>query len=117
MSAGRDLLARVWTELEADPRILDDVEDPSLPVPLPSHLSTGDLAWSSVAAATLAAGGHPSSLDPDRIAVAYRSDRVLTIDGAAPPVWSPFSGFWRTADGWIRTPAPRGGPAQRAAPE
>lgn len=103
MSAGRDLLARVWTELDADPRILDDVEDPSLPVPLPSHLSTGDLAWSSVAAATLAAGGHPSSLDPDRIAVAYRSDRVLTIDGAAPPVWSPFSGFWRTADGWIRT--------------
>lgn len=103
MSAGRELLSRVWSEVEADSRVLDDVEDPSLPVPLPSRLSTGDLAWASVAAATLAAGRHPSSLDPDRIAVAYRSDRVLTIDGAAPPVWSPFSGFWRTADGWIRT--------------
>lgn len=41
--------------------------------------------------------------DPDRIAVAYRSDRVLTIDGVAPEVWSPYSGFWSTSDGWIRT--------------
>ncbi|MCK2037245.1 CoA transferase [Microbacterium sp. SSW1-49] len=37
------------------------------------------------------------------MAAAYRSDRVLTIDGTAPPVWSPFSGFWRTLDGWVRT--------------
>jgi hypothetical protein len=51
----------------------------------------------------LAAGQSPASLDPERIAIAYRSDRVLTIDGAAPPVWSAYSGFWRTADGWIRT--------------
>ncbi|WP_223628573.1 CoA transferase [Microbacterium sp. EST19A] len=103
MSAGRELLSRVWAELEADPRVLDDVVDRSVSVPLPSRLSTGGLAGASVGAATLAAGRPPSSLDPDRIAVAYRSDRVLTIDGAAPPVWSPFSGFWRAADGWIRT--------------
>ncbi len=44
-----------------------------------------------------------ADLDPERIAVAFRSDRVLRIDGAAPPVWSPFSGFWPTSHGWVRT--------------
>jgi hypothetical protein len=51
----------------------------------------------------LSAGCSPALLDPARIAIAYRSDRVLTIDGTAPPVWSPFSGFWPTRDGWVRT--------------
>ncbi len=51
----------------------------------------------------LAAGRSPATIDPHRVAVAYRSDRFLTLDGAAPSVWSPFSGFWRTTDGWIRT--------------
>ncbi|MFK3678686.1 CoA transferase [Microbacterium sp. NPDC090218] len=72
-------------------------------VPLPSRLATADLAWASVCAATVSAGHSPDLLDPTRIAIAYRSDRVLTIDGATPPVWSPFSGFWPSADGWIRT--------------
>lgn len=35
--------------------------------------------------------------------MAYRSDRLLRIDGEAPSVWSPFSGFWRATDGWLRT--------------
>ncbi|PCE16065.1 carnitine dehydratase [Microbacterium sp. SZ1] len=39
------------------------------------------------------------------MAMSYRSDRVLTIDRAAPTVWAPLSGFWQTADGWIRTHA------------
>lgn len=43
---------------------------------------------------------HP---DADRIATAYRSDRVLRVDGRAPQVWSHYSGFWRAADGWLRT--------------
>lgn len=51
----------------------------------------------------LAAGRPPAALDPDRVALSFRSDRVLTIDGVAPPVWSDYSGFWRTADGWVRT--------------
>ncbi|KQQ66304.1 carnitine dehydratase [Microbacterium sp. Leaf320] len=37
------------------------------------------------------------------MSIAYRSDRVLTIDGKAPGVWSAYSGFWRSADGWVRT--------------
>jgi hypothetical protein len=83
----------------------DDISEPTRPsaVPLPSRLSVGELAWASVGAAMLAAGRSPADIDPQRVATAYRSDRVLTIDGAAPPVWSPYSGFWSTSDGWIRT--------------
>lgn len=71
-------------------------------VPLPSKLAVGDLAWSSVAAFAGAAGIR-APLDPASIALAYRSDRLLTVDGLAPDVWSPLSGFWRTRDGWVRT--------------
>lgn len=72
-------------------------------VPLPSRLATGELAHSSVAAVALVAGLDPQALQPERIAAAYRSDRLLTIDGNTPPVWSPLSGFWQTSDGWVRT--------------
>lgn len=51
------------------------------------------------------ASGPPSSPEPGLVAAAYRSDRHLRIDGRSPEVWSPLSGFWRTADGWIRTHA------------
>ncbi|MFJ4225448.1 CoA transferase [Microbacterium sp. NPDC089695] len=72
-------------------------------VPLPSRLSVGDLAAASVAAASLAAGLEPALIDGVRVAAAYRSDRLFALDGTAPPVWSPYSGFWRTDDGSIRT--------------
>lgn len=35
--------------------------------------------------------------------MAYRSDRLLRIDGEPVSAWSRFSGFWRTNDGWLRT--------------
>ncbi|MFS0913105.1 CoA transferase [Microbacterium sp. 179-I 3D2 NHS] len=101
--AGARLLARVWSEIGGDPDRLVGVAPPPVAPPLPSRLATGSLAWAGVAAATLAAGRDARRLDPDRIALAYRSDRVLTVDGSTPPVWSPLSGFWRTVDGWIRT--------------
>lgn len=99
--AGVDLLARVQRELGLAGA--EVVSPPHRAVHLPSRLATADLAWASVSAAMLAAGRSPASLDPERIATAYRSDRVLTISGEAPPVWSAYSGFWRTSDGWIRT--------------
>ncbi|WP_175987478.1 CoA transferase [Microbacterium tenebrionis] len=74
------------------------------PIPLPSRLATGELARASVTAVLRAAGlDRTSTLDADRIALAYRSDRVFRIDGTMPEVWSPYSGFWRSADGWMRT--------------
>jgi crotonobetainyl-CoA:carnitine CoA-transferase CaiB-like acyl-CoA transferase len=99
--AGIAVLDRVRDELGFSREHGSSPEHPG--VPLPSHLATGELAWASVGAVALAIGGSPASLDPERVATAYRSDRFLTIDGAAPPVWSPFSGFWRTSDGWVRT--------------
>ncbi|MDQ0729066.1 crotonobetainyl-CoA:carnitine CoA-transferase CaiB-like acyl-CoA transferase [Microbacterium sp. W4I20] len=102
MSA-RLLLSQLWEELGEDAGVLDSVMEPSTPVPLHSRLATGQLAWASVALAVLASHNDPAMIDPVRIATAYRSDRVLRIDGQAPPVWSPLSGFWETDDGWVRT--------------
>ena len=83
---------------------MNEIPGPTYPVPLPSRLATGDLAWASVASVLLAAGTETTAaLDPDRIALAYRSDRLFRIDGETPDVWSPYSGFWRAADGWLRT--------------
>lgn len=97
----RPLLVRLLQEL--------GIPAPELPptpeVPLPSRLSTGSLAWTAVAVAACAVGTDLRALHPDRIAAAYRSDRLLNVDGSAPDVWSPLSGFWRTADGWVRTHA------------
>ncbi|MFT4258086.1 CoA transferase [Microbacterium sp.] len=71
-------------------------------VPLASRLSTAQFALSSVSAFATAAGiRHP--LDPERIAIAYQSDRVFAVDGAVPEVWSAYSRFWECADGWMRT--------------
>jgi crotonobetainyl-CoA:carnitine CoA-transferase CaiB-like acyl-CoA transferase len=101
ISPGAALLDRVRILL--DLRRIDGALDVHAAVPLPSRLATGELAWASVAAAMLSAGRSPAVIDSHRVATAYRSDRVLSVDGIAPPVWSPYSGFWRTADGWIRT--------------
>lgn len=73
-------------------------------VPLPSRLATGDLAWASVTSLLRAIHGaqHPAP-DPDRIAMAYRSNRLFRVDGEQPSAWSTFSGFWQAKDGWVRT--------------
>jgi crotonobetainyl-CoA:carnitine CoA-transferase CaiB-like acyl-CoA transferase len=39
------------------------------------------------------------------VAAAFNSIGHLRVDGTAPVVWAPMSGFNRTADGWIRTHA------------
>ncbi len=93
------VVERLWADLGIPPH---RVVAPPHPVPLPSRLSTADLAWASVHAVRSAAG-IDDELDPDRIALSYRSDRHLLLDGEAPEVWSPYSGFWRTSDGWVRT--------------
>ncbi|MFB4354423.1 CoA transferase [Microbacterium sp. LS_15] len=103
-AAASALLERVWADLGIRPLGADDHLDAAGEVPLRSRLATAELAWSSVRALGLLTGIRTRP-DPRRIAMAYRSDRVLTIDGTAPTVWAPLSGFWQTADGWIRTHA------------
>ena len=103
-AAASALLERVWTDLGIRPLGADAHLESAGEVPLPSRLATAELAWSSVRALGLLAGIRTRP-DPHRIAMSYRSDRVLTIDGTAPTVWAPLSGFWQTTDGWIRTHA------------
>ncbi|WP_246878785.1 CoA transferase [Microbacterium sp. BLY] len=104
-SAATDLLRRVWGEIGGDTAALPrgDALRGIGSVPLASRTATGELALASVAAVTLAAGLDPLLVDPSRVAAAYRSDRYLRVDDEPPPVWAPLSGFWRSADGWIRT--------------
>jgi hypothetical protein len=105
--AAERLLARVWSELGRDPGGLAALA-PLPDVPLPARLDVSSLAAASVAAATLAGWERiatPGSLrlDGARIATAFASERVAEFDGRAPDVWSPFSGFRRARDGWVRT--------------
>ncbi|MEZ3159752.1 CoA transferase [Microbacterium sp. BWT-B31] len=105
--AGLALLSRLWGELERHPRELASIAAARHPVPLPARTDVAGLAWASVAAASLAAaraaGAASVELDPDRIAVAYASEKHGQVDGAAPTAFAPLSGFFRTADGWVRT--------------
>jgi crotonobetainyl-CoA:carnitine CoA-transferase CaiB-like acyl-CoA transferase len=39
------------------------------------------------------------------VAAAFVSERHLQIDGRTPMSFAPLSGFWRAADGWVRTHA------------
>lgn len=80
-----------------------------------STLPVADLAIDAVAVASVAidhvaaargsAPGGDVRIDGAAVAASFGSDKVLRIDGATPDVWSPLSGFWRAADGWVRTHA------------
>ncbi|WP_460308571.1 CoA transferase [Actinocorallia aurea] len=109
---------RAWLDLGLDEEILGAVAAPDPAPDLPSRLAVAELACDSVALSALAlnlalahrAGdgtgtvrAEPVALDGDRVAASFQSDRHLLVDGRRPDVWSPFSGFWRTADGWVRT--------------
>lgn len=107
------LVRRVWAELARDPAELESLD--RLPAaPLPARLDVSGLAVGSVAVASLAAGsmttvggraprGSRVRLDGTRIATAFTSERWFLHDGVRPEVWAPLSGFWRAADGWVRT--------------
>ncbi|MFG3225690.1 CoA transferase [Kitasatospora sp. NPDC048194] len=82
---------------------------------LPSGLPVRRLARATVAACSLAAaelaayrsgGSVPAvRVDEGAVATAFVSERHLTVGGRAPVNFAPHSGFWRTADGWVRTHA------------
>jgi hypothetical protein len=120
-ASAEQLVHRVWAELGRESAELDSIlPSGSLPVvPLPAKLDVSGLAAGSVAAASAAvaasirAGGDPAgrraaprlAIDGARIATAFTSERWLRVDGAAPDIWAPLSGFRRAADGWVRTHA------------
>jgi crotonobetainyl-CoA:carnitine CoA-transferase CaiB-like acyl-CoA transferase len=101
------LLHTALGDLGLEPDPAGDVRlDP--PVPLDAALPVGRLAEEAVRFADAAArrlGIPPAPLDPARIATSFSSERFFRLDGETPDVWAPLSGFWPTADGWIRTHA------------
>lgn len=87
------------------------IQQSSLPA-WSTALATGELAMDSVALTSLAVNlarhneGEPLPavrVDPDRVAASFGSERLFRIDGAQPQIWAELSGFWRSADGWVRT--------------
>ncbi|WP_019179534.1 CoA transferase [Microbacterium yannicii] len=83
--------------------------------PWASQLPVGTLAADSVALASLAVNAAsaerfgvdvaPVRVNRSRMAASFGSERVLRVNGEAPSVWAPLSGFWMAADGWVRTHA------------
>ncbi|WP_309128311.1 CoA transferase [Microbacterium sp.] len=80
-----------------------------------SNLGVGKLAYDSVALASLAValvGADRSGIRPHdqrvasdaaKVQASFGSEKVLRVDGVAPSIWAPLSGFWKVADGWVRT--------------
>ncbi|WP_460773605.1 CoA transferase [Microbacterium sp. GXF7504] len=95
--------------------VLDAIEAPVGGMPWRARLPVATLAVDAVTVASLAIarvdaerrGGALGAVRVDRarVAASFGSERLLRIDGRAPDVWAPLSGFWETADGWVRTHA------------
>lgn len=76
---------------------------------LAAHLPVFDLAVGSVAAFASAIDRSDGqvdrhwSLDPERIAASFSSDRLFRIGGEPISGFSEYSGFFAARDGWVRT--------------
>lgn len=74
------------------------------------RLDVTGLAWSAVqdaiASAREVAEARGTSTDigtePALVASAFAAAEHLTIDGRAPEIWAPMSGFFEASDGWVR---------------
>ncbi|WP_329499394.1 CoA transferase [Kitasatospora herbaricolor] len=116
MTKGPDAAtAHAWTALGGDGALLEQVAfhgPPGLP---DARLPVRELARATVAACSLAAaeltaarGGRAVPgvrVDEGAVATAFVSERQLRIDGRPATTFAPLSGFWRSADGWVRTHA------------
>lgn len=66
-------------------------------------LAAAELA--AVRAGGTAADAEPAVVDEGAVATAFVSERQLRVRGREPVSFAPLSGFWRAADGWVRTHA------------
>ncbi|MDT0543829.1 CoA transferase [Streptomyces lonegramiae] len=107
--------AHAWAALGGAPQLLQTVSYVPADGVLPSRLPVRELARATVGACSLAAaelgarrsGGAVPAVRVAEAAVgtAFVSERHLRIDGRKPVNFAPLSGFWRAADGWVRTHA------------
>jgi hypothetical protein len=117
------MITDIYRDLGMDPPDRLDITGPPGPV-LASQYPVDQAATATVAAATLAlarlwqsrqGASKPPGVHVDvrHAALAFRSERYLRVDGAAPPMWDALSGDYRAMDGWVRLHANY--PAHRAA--
>jgi crotonobetainyl-CoA:carnitine CoA-transferase CaiB-like acyl-CoA transferase len=109
------LLDAAWSSLGENPSALALVRDRGDAVPLDSTLPVGRFVHDAIAAASLSAAllaarrtgsAVPTvELDPVRVATAVTSERHYRLSGEPMSAWAQLSGFWPTADGWVRTHA------------
>ncbi|WP_413101674.1 CoA transferase [Streptomyces sp. Inha503] len=108
--------AHAWAALGGDPALLEQVTYRPVGGGLPARLPVAELARATVGVCSLAAaelgarrsggGAVPAvRVDEGAVATAFVSERHLRIDGRKPTNFAPLSGFWRAADGWVRTHA------------
>ncbi|MFI2753922.1 CoA transferase [Cellulomonas sp. P22] len=106
--------AHAWHALGGAPELVGRVTYAGSPG-LRGVLPTRELARASVGACSLAAAellaqrngrGLPAvHVDEGAVTAAFTSERHLRVEGRPIPLFAPLSGFWRAADGWVRTHA------------
>ncbi|MEU6998869.1 CoA transferase [Nonomuraea sp. NPDC046570] len=107
--------AQAWAALGGRADLIERVSYEGASGVLPARLPVRELARATVgvcslAAAELLALRRPGPVPVVRVregavATAFVSERHLRVDGRAPASFAPLSGFWRAADGWVRTHA------------
>ena len=79
-----------------------DGDDPVLPVRYRiAAAASASLGALGLAVAQLSGKPQRVSIDARAAAVSLRSARYLRVNGSAPTVWDPMSGFYPVRDGWI----------------
>lgn len=109
----QDALRQIWTDAGCDESALERIalegDDPILP----STYRVGATALVTIGASALAAAelarsrngrAQTVAVDVRSAAAAFRSERYIRVDDAAPPdPWSPIAGFYQAGDGrWIQ---------------
>ncbi|MGW6710673.1 CoA transferase, partial [Streptomyces sp. NPDC054956] len=84
--------------------------DGPLPVRELARATVGACALAAAELSAVRAGGGPDDVAPlvvdeGAVATAFVSERHLLVEGRTPVTFAPLSGFWRSADGWVRTHA------------
>ncbi|MGW1768372.1 CoA transferase [Streptomyces sp. NPDC002073] len=107
--------AQAWAALGGAPELAGRVTYRGAGALTGGRLPVRELARATVGACSLAAAelaavrnGTPVpalTVDEGAVSTAFVSERHLQVDGRTPVSFAPLSGFWQTADGWLRTHA------------
>lgn len=115
MTSGDGATAQAWAALGGRDDLVEGVSYEGAGDVLPARLPVRELARATVGVCSLAAAellARRSDVPVPAVrvreaavATAFVSERHLRIDGRTPTGFAPLSGFWRAADGWVRTHA------------